>query len=126
MTLDHDTRLFGHTTNWIVNYPLVTGILILAISGLATLGYLAPQTVLSLFSSVPVPADEPAMLSEENLDRPPDVDPFSLTNADAVIVVESEQFFTPAGARTRYDMWLSRSKRSITSPASCGWTACRC
>lgn len=93
------SRLFDRSTGWIVDRPLAAWLLILALSGLATLGYYDPGVVTDLFVAAP---EQPKPLRRGPRDTAtasPNVDAISLSNADAIIVAESDQFFTPDGAK---------------------------
>lgn len=89
---------FDQLAAWSVDRRWAVLLVMAVVTGLAAIGYRDQKLLLSLVeqtekeSEVIEPADdeEPAQL--------PDVDPFSLSRADAVIVVDSDAFFTPAGA----------------------------
>lgn len=99
------SRIFDRTFGATVDHRWAVGLLILAVTGLAILGYLDPQRLTRLFETPPestadaspraAPNERPARTYEQ----PPDVDPVSLTDADVILVVDSEDFFTPEGAR---------------------------
>ncbi len=94
------SRRFGQSTSWIVDRPLWAYLLLAVMSSVAGLGYIAPERVRSLFVRPPV--EEPAPVLKAPVPSPrktaPKVDAFELTQADAVLVVESDDIFTPAGA----------------------------
>ncbi|MCA9262956.1 MAG: MMPL family transporter [Planctomycetales bacterium] len=91
-----ETR-FHRATDWIVDYPWLTWVLLVVITGLATAGHVAPERVKHLFSSPPEVANSESETRGAD-ERPPDVEAFSVTDAHAVVVVESAAFFTPRGA----------------------------
>lgn len=93
------SRPFERCFAWTVDRPWLTALLVLAMSGLATLGYVSPETVRRWFVSAPSSAGDstPAAASQPAASLP-DVTPFSLTDADVVLVVESPDLFTPQGA----------------------------
>ncbi len=92
------SQTFNRTTNWIVDRPLIVLCLLLGLSGFATLGYVAPETLSALFSA-PAENETAQAPKQEEFERPPDVDPFSLADAHAIMVVESDEIFTPTGAQ---------------------------
>ena len=95
------TRLFHRWTNWIVDYPPITLFVIALITTGAVVGHVAPEKVLTILYPDPeVESSGPSSAASEASADVPDVNPFSLSNADAIIVVESDGLFSPAGART--------------------------
>ncbi|MEM8678333.1 MAG: MMPL family transporter [Planctomycetota bacterium] len=91
--------LFNRSTNWIVDRPAITVLLIALITLVAVGGHVAPERILDFLNPMtaedaPDDADEPA---REPL---PNVSPFSVSAAHAIVVVESEHFFTPRGAES--------------------------
>jgi predicted RND superfamily exporter protein len=98
------SRIFNRTADAIVDHPWLVVALILAVSGLAIVGYVAPELVTGLFSAEPAAAPDEVPASSAPVGEapaPPDVDPVRLSDADAVLVVHSpsDQFFTSRGAR---------------------------
>ena len=57
MSLSHN---FGRCTSWIVDRPVLAYLLLAVISGVAILGYVAPERVRSLFMPKPAEAAVPA------------------------------------------------------------------
>lgn len=95
------SRAFHRTADWLIDHPRSVTALLVLISGLAVVGYVDPQLVTSsLVRQSNQAADHGAVASDEEFEVPPDVDPVSLSDAEAIIVVQSDEFFTPAGART--------------------------
>jgi uncharacterized protein len=96
------SQLFDRFVGWTVDQRLLVTVFILATSGLASVGYVSPETVRNWFRPA-AEAPEAATTSAVPAARepPPNVEPISLSNSDAVLVVhsESDQFFTPDGAR---------------------------
>ncbi len=90
-------RTFDRTTGWLVDHPWFVTALLLAISGVALLGYTDPQRLTNLLR-VDNEDEQGVAETKEKFETPPDVDPVSLTDSDAVLVVESDDFFTPDGA----------------------------
>ena len=95
------TNRFNSATGWIVDRPWITTLVLIAITAIATVGHLDPNLpyrVIDSFKTKPPVkvADEQQQVSEE-FDDVPDVQPFGL-NSEAILVVESDAFFTPAGA----------------------------
>ena len=91
---------FDKAMVWTVDHRGTTALAVLIITLLAILGYLRPQTVRELFVS---PAKEEKVVAknaEEGIPRAvPNIDPVSLSQSDAVMVVKSPSFFTPQGAK---------------------------
>lgn len=91
------SRNFSHIANLVVDRPswILAGLILF--TGLSTVGYLNPDPVRNFLrpptTETPVSADVAG--SQQST---PDVDPVSLTDSDAVIVVRSDSFFTPQGA----------------------------
>lgn len=83
-----------------VDHPLLVTLFILLLSGISMLGYTMPEEVRDWFKPAPVkqvqqgPAAPPA-----KQERPPDVSPISLTDADTILVIDSDQFFTTDGVK---------------------------
>jgi uncharacterized protein len=91
--------VFDQVMVWTVDHRRTTALAVLIITLLAILGYVRPQSVRELFVS-PGQEKSPAKnASEEALRAVPDVDPVSLSESDAVMVVKSPSFFTPQGAK---------------------------
>lgn len=90
--------------NWIVDRRLLVLGLLFVVSGIAIVGHRNPRLILNVIRPTPEVA---APAAERQNSRPPrsssrngraPVEEFSLSRADAVLVVQSNQFFTPAGA----------------------------
>tara|TARA_R110002095_G_scaffold212708_2_gene202379 strand:+ start:19407 stop:21716 length:2310 start_codon:yes stop_codon:yes gene_type:complete len=83
-----------------VDHPLLVTLFILLLSGIAMLGYTMPEQVRAWFTPAPVkqvqqgPAGPPV-----KQERPPDVSPISLTDADTILVIDSDEFFTTDGVK---------------------------
>jgi len=87
------TNRFGNATRWIVNQPLVTIVLLVAITSVSCVGHFSPDTVLNLFKTEEV--------SDEDLDSPdyesrPDVQSFKFFS-HGILTAESDELFTPEG-----------------------------
>jgi len=92
---------FGHATSWIVDRPAWTCLCLLTMSGVATVGYLAPEQVQHFFQRQPAAANSPQATRSGATPAPkprPDVEALELTRADSVLVIESNDIFTPKGA----------------------------
>ena len=92
--------IFHRWTNWIVDRPILTGLVIVLISVGAIAGHAAPERVLAFFYPQPESNQSASETTPASAAPVPQVDTFSIAGADAVIVVESDQFFSPVGART--------------------------
>jgi len=96
------SQLFNRSVGWTVDHRLLVSLFILAMSGAALVGYISPQTVRAWFQPAPETTEAAAPAPAEPSREPPsNVEPISLSNADAVLVVHSgsDQFFTSDGAR---------------------------
>lgn len=97
------SKLLERSTSWIVDLPILSGLLVIAISAVAIAGYVNPSWLNDLFSkpAVVVESDDSA---EEKIEiELPDVDRFSF-GGDVVLVVQSESLFTPEGAAALRDV----------------------
>ena len=94
------TRRFHRATNWIVDVPILTVLLLVVISVVASMGYFAPDRVATFLNPPTEDASRDTNASPDENPPTPDVNPFNIGDADAIMVVESEEFFTPKGART--------------------------
>jgi predicted RND superfamily exporter protein len=106
------TNRFDRSTGWIVDRPWITVAVIAVISAIATLGYVDPKLELTerFLNSFQAPEvvelNQDAIAESPNADSQnadaadtlPDVEVFGL-DAEAILVVESDLFFTPAGAK---------------------------
>lgn len=91
-------RIFGST----VDHPWWVVLFLLSLSGLATLGYVAPEKVTRLFVSAEAEPEEPPSTPStpprrSNRNRS-EVEPVRLDDADVILVVRSPDIFTPDGA----------------------------
>lgn len=93
------SRLFGRSTAWIVDHSWLAWLFIAAMSGLATIGYTAPRLLTELFKQPPPATPAAESPPARNAQRPPDVEAFDLARSHAVLVVQSDDVFTPAGAK---------------------------
>ena len=94
MTRNFD-RVFGST----VDHPWWVAFFILALSSLATLGYVAPEKLTRLFESAKTqPAEPPSTSPGQSRRALPEVDAVRLDDADVILVIESPDIFTPDGA----------------------------
>ncbi len=84
-----------------VDHRSITATLVLLTTIVATIGHIRPDIVRSLFISEPVTAETEADdQGSEPQKAIPDVGgSFSLSDSDAILVVQSSQFFTPVGAK---------------------------
>ncbi|WP_397570751.1 RND family transporter [Schlesneria sp. T3-172] len=101
MSISHS---FGRSTAWIVDRPIWAVLILVLITSVATVGYIDPDLVRNLFLPKPVvneaPAAAPAAPTEQPVVKPrPQVEALDLTRSDAILVIESDSIFTPAGAQ---------------------------
>ncbi|HET6422206.1 MAG TPA: MMPL family transporter [Planctomycetaceae bacterium] len=94
MSISHS---FGRSTAWIVDRPGWACLVLIAISAVAALGYIAPERVRNLFANPVIAAETPAAPAPAPKPRP-DVEALDLTRSDAILVIESDSVFTPTGA----------------------------
>lgn len=90
------SKIFAKIANFVVDRPLIIFLLIFVFSGIATTGYVNAKWVRGLFIDKQQNDGE---VEAESYEVPPDVDPVSLTNSHAIVVVKSDSFFTPSGAK---------------------------
>jgi len=102
---------FDRVMTWTVDHRLITLLAVLLITLLSVIGYFRPEWVRQFFvtrqtqESPAINKDSRRNIhSRSNKDdtqrrKRPNVDPVSLSASDAVLVVQSPQFFTPAGAK---------------------------
>ena len=91
---------FGRSTAWIVDRPAWAYLFLFVITSIATVGYVAPEKVRNLFRPKPaVPAVSATPTAAPVPERArPAVEAFDLIRSDAILVIESDKVFTPAGA----------------------------
>ncbi len=91
------SKLLERSTSWIVDLPLASGLLVIAISAVAIAGYVDPSWLKNLLFS-PAAVVESNDLQERAIEAElPDVDRFSL-GGDVILAVQSDQLFTSSGA----------------------------
>ncbi|MDB5345159.1 MAG: hypothetical protein JWP89_3536 [Schlesneria sp.] len=100
---------FGRSTAWIVDCPAWAYLFLFVMSSIATVGYIAPERVRRFFQPPPVQvaappvapiADAPAAPRKPR----PNVQALDLTRSDAILVIQSNDVFTPSGAKALRDM----------------------
>ena len=92
--------LLERSTGWIVDRPLRSGLLVAVVTAVAIAGYVHPTWLSDFFDK---PSVENASTDEKIESELPDVERFTL-GGDAILVVQSEQLFTPAGAAAVRDV----------------------
>jgi predicted RND superfamily exporter protein len=105
---------FGRSTACIVDRPVWAYLFLILMSSIATVGYVAPERVRNLFVAPPEPAAAPVAAPAATVATPKPkpklpqgVDSFELTQADAILVIESDDIFTPTGAKALRHMIAS-------------------
>ncbi len=101
---------FGRSTAWIVDRPLWAYLLLVVMSAIATVGYVAPDRVRDLFQPAPSPVAETPAPPPSTAPAPkprPNVESLDLVRSDAVLVIESDDIFTPKGAEALRQMIAS-------------------
>lgn len=105
MSISHN---FGRSTAWIVDRPAWAYLFLVVMSAVATVGYVAPERVRSVFQPPPEPVvAAPAPVATPAPKPRPNVESFDLVRSDAVLVIESEDIFTPMGAQALRHMIAS-------------------
>ena len=89
---------FDRAMVWTVDQRRSTALFVVVVTLLAVIGYVRPQWVRSWFLQPTDPVAESSVPFEDVV-AVPNIDPVSLSQSDAVIVVESPAFFTPEGAK---------------------------
>ena len=91
---------FGRATQWIVNAPWLTVVLLTIITTFACIGHFYPNLITDLFKEQVESRDSdlPPALRGETREARPAVDSFAF-RGDAIMVVQSEDFFSPAGVQ---------------------------
>lgn len=91
---------FDRAMLWTVDHRRVTIGVIILLTLISITGYLRPQWVREFFVAAEIRTQESdATNASDPQELAPDVDPVSLSESDAVIVVQSSQFFTPDGVK---------------------------
>lgn len=90
-------RPFDKLSYWIVDRRWAPMLVIIALTAVACVGHSNPRSLLDLIDQVD-PVEPGLSFNEQYPDAPPNVDPVSISNSDAIIVARSKQFFTPEGA----------------------------
>lgn len=97
MSISHQ---FGRSTAWIVDRPVWAYLVLFVLTATSLVGYLAPEPVRRLFITAPKPDAQAQATSAQTPTRPrPNVEALDLTRSDAILVVESDDVFTPEGAK---------------------------
>ncbi len=91
------SEIFDRSTGWIVNRPTVSVGLLLLLTAIAIVGYRSPKLFDGVFGAEA--HDSNALQDREIFEAPPDVQEVSIQAADAILVAESDSFFTPSGAK---------------------------
>lgn len=97
------SRRFERCFAWTVDAPWLTAVVILLVTAVAAVGYVDPHVVSRLFRKAPAESTSESATAPPQTPLP-DVESFSLTDADVVLVVESDDFFTSTGAAALRDM----------------------
>ena len=93
------TRAFSRWTAWIVDCPQAAIGVVLLISVVAVIGYWNPDLVSDLLKKLETTTERSTADSTDDYEAPPAVETVNLANAHSILVVESESFFTPRGAK---------------------------
>ncbi len=95
---------FDRAMVWTIDHRALTAVFVAMITGLSIIGHLRPDLVRSIFVASDAEADAQTSGDEGAEVEPeqpvPDVGrTFSLADSDAVLVVQSPEFFSPQGAK---------------------------
>ena len=101
MSISHN---FGRSTAWIVDRPAWAILLLIVMSLISTVGYVAPERVRNLFQPAKDPEAGPVQPGNGTLTPPmkkvrPNVEALDITRSDAILVIQSDDIFTPIGAQ---------------------------
>ena len=101
MSISHN---FGRSTAWIVDRPAWAILLLIVMSLISTVGYVAPERVRNLFQPAKDPEAGPVQPGNGTLTPPmkkvrPNVEAMDITRSDAILVIQSDDIFTPIGAQ---------------------------
>jgi len=92
--------VFDRCMAWTVDHRGVTFLAVVLISVLSIIGHTRPHLVRQIFVRQQAQGATPKVNDDDEEWREvPNVDPVSLSDSDAVLVVQSPQFFTPEGAK---------------------------
>ena len=91
------SKFFARLANLIVDHPVWVVLFLLGTSAISTLGYVNPDLVRDLFKEKQ--NENSSGINLESFEAPPDVDPVSLTDSHAILVVKSDSIFSPQGAK---------------------------
>ena len=99
---------FSRATQWIVNKPWLTALLLVLITTVACIGRFSPQLVTDFFwthseskpKTIWQPKSDEAVTTE---DERPDVESFAF-GGHAILMAQSDDFFTPAGVSAIQDV----------------------
>ncbi|MCA9198999.1 MAG: MMPL family transporter, partial [Planctomycetales bacterium] len=97
------SQLFNRATLWMVDRPKLVWGLLGTISIIAIVGYWNPRFLVEAWDANEGRSSSANSANTTQSPTAPDVDPFSL-DADAVLVVQSDAFFSPAGATALRDI----------------------
>lgn len=89
------TPFVSRLSHFTVNHRWLPSLLLLVITVVTVIGHINPNIILDLFEEDTVAGVDGG---GSDFDPLPDVDPVSLSNSDAVIVVKGDNFFTPRAA----------------------------
>jgi hypothetical protein len=106
--------------NLVVDHPLVATLLLVLVTGVATLGHVDPDW-LERMTAQSQAAPEQMEASGDTSRKLPDVEPIQVGRGDVVLVVEADDFFT----LMRCGLPWRRSRRCRRCRACFGWTALR-
>ncbi len=92
--------VFDRFMAWTVDHRGITFFAVVLISVLAVVGHTRPHVVRQIFARQQTPKVVAEVnKAQEEWREVPNVDPVSLSDSDAVLVVQSPEFFTPDGAK---------------------------
>ena len=89
---------FDRSVGWIVEKPWITAVMLLAITTLAIVGYVNPEIITDRFPRAAAEDAAGETTSRKSTQEPPAVDPVNLARSDAILIIESDNLFSPQGA----------------------------
>ncbi|MCA9133774.1 MAG: MMPL family transporter [Planctomycetales bacterium] len=92
-------NLFSRLASWSIRHRGVVLALLSGVTALALVGHIDPRLLTARWAADPTEQDaEGDASATDQAAPPPNVQPISLANSDAVLVVEAKDFFTPRAA----------------------------
>lgn len=99
------SKLFNQSTSWIVDRRWLTYLVLAVITTIAVIGYRDPELISQLWEEQPVAVADVQSNSSTSTpgNAPPDVETVNF-GGEAILVVESDAIFSPAGSKAIRDI----------------------